>query len=85
MLKEGPIRRAQPPAPPPPFEIREAFWGYVVRGTDGPPLMLQVAQGTVLGFGAAFTAAALVLVMGDVGNETMAPALPWCCRPSRFS
>lgn len=31
------------PADTVPFEIRRAFWGYVIRGTNGPPLMFQVA------------------------------------------
>jgi hypothetical protein len=73
MSVKGFPSRAERPAPPPPFEIRQTFWGYVVRGTDGPPMLLQVAQGTVLGFGAAFTAAALVLVMGEgvEGDQAM--------------
>lgn len=56
-------------APPPPFEVRKTFWGYVIRGTDGPPLLLQVAQGTVLALGAACTAGALILVSGLDGGE----------------
>lgn len=44
------------------FRIDKTFWGYVIRGTGGPPVLLQVAQGAVLTCGAAFAAAALVLV-----------------------
>ena len=47
---------------PTPFEVKTTFWGYVIKGTGGPPLLLQVAQGVVLAFGCSFTAAALVLL-----------------------
>ena len=47
----------------PAFRIDKTFWGYVIRSAGGPPLMLQVAQGAVLACGAAFAAAALVLVV----------------------
>lgn len=48
---------------PAPFRIHKAFWGYAVRGTGGPPVLLQLAQGFVLAFGATFAAAALALVL----------------------
>lgn len=51
----------------PTFRIDKTFWGYVVRGAGGPPMMLQVAQGAVLTCGAAFAAAALVLVAPPAG------------------
>lgn len=54
-------------AEPTPFEVKKAFWGYVIRGTGGPPLLLQVAQGVVLAFGGTFTAAALVLLTTSDG------------------
>jgi hypothetical protein len=62
MAKDQVLRRTPAPAAQPHFEIRKTFWGYVVRGAGGPPMMLQVAQGVVLAFGAAFTAGALLLV-----------------------
>ena len=42
-----------------PFEVRQSFWGYVIRGTEGPPILLQITQGLVLTAGAAAAAAAL--------------------------
>ena len=48
--------------PAPVFRIDKTFWGYVVRSTGGPPMLLQVAQGAVLACGATLAAAALVLV-----------------------
>lgn len=44
-----------------PFEVRQSFWGYVVRGTEGPPILFQIAQGLVLALGAAFVAGALAV------------------------
>ena len=44
-----------------PFEVRQSFWGYVIRGTEGPPILLQIAQGLVLTAGAAAAAAALAV------------------------
>ncbi|HVG47946.1 MAG TPA: hypothetical protein VM899_07400 [Rubellimicrobium sp.] len=44
-----------------PFEVRQSFWGYVIQGTEGPPILLQVAQGLVLTGGAAAAAAALAV------------------------
>src|SRR5687767_3624686 len=47
MARDFNFDRAPRPEPTP-FEVRKMFWGYIIRGTDGPPLMLQVAQGVVL-------------------------------------
>ena len=47
------MRRTPETEAPPPFEIEESFWGYVIRSTEGPPVLLQVAQGLVLALGAA--------------------------------
>lgn len=54
----GPTGRRAPILP---FEVRQSFWGYVIRGTVGPPILLQVAQGLVLSAGAAAAAAALAV------------------------
>jgi hypothetical protein len=51
-----------------PFPVQKAFWGYVIRGSEGPPVLLQVAQGVVLALGCAFTAGALALVAGSEGE-----------------
>ena len=53
-----------------PFVVHQAFWGYVIRGTEGPPILLQVAQGLVLSAGAACAAASLaVAVLTPDGGE----------------
>lgn len=44
-----------------PFGVHQSFWGYVIRGTGGPPILLQVAQGLVLTLGAACAAASLAV------------------------
>ena len=44
-----------------PFEVHQSFWGYVIRGTEGPPILLQVAQGLVMTLGAACLAASLAV------------------------
>lgn len=62
------MRRTPETEAPPPFEIEESFWGYVIRSTEGPPVLLQVAQGLVLALGAALTAGALLLVVLPVGG-----------------
>ncbi|EYD77084.1 hypothetical protein Rumeso_01343 [Rubellimicrobium mesophilum DSM 19309] len=57
-----------------PFEVRQAFWGYVIRGTAGPPILVQVAQGLVLSLGAACAAAALAvaaLTPDDAGGLSL--------------
>ena len=59
-------------APAPAFRVHKAFWGYVVRGNGGPPMLLQVAQGIVLALGAAFAAGALALL--PVGGDGLDPA-----------
>ena len=55
-----------------PFEVRQAFWGYVIRGTEGPPILVQVAQGLVLALGAACAAASLaVAVLTPEGDDSL--------------
>jgi hypothetical protein len=55
---KGPSRRRDDILP---FEVQQAFWGYVIRGTEGPPILVQVAQGLVLSTGAACAAASLAV------------------------
>lgn len=38
----------------PAFEIRESFWGYIVRRHEGPAILVQVTKGLVLSLGLAF-------------------------------
>ena len=57
-----------------PFEVHQAFWGYVIRGTEGPPILVQVAQGLVLTAGAASAAASLAvasLTPEDAGSISL--------------
>jgi hypothetical protein len=46
-----------------PFEVHQSFWGYVIRGTEGPPILLQIAQGIVLSLGATAAAASLAVAV----------------------
>ena len=41
------------------FAIDETYWGYVVRGTDGVPMRVQIAQGMAWFTGICFAIAAL--------------------------
>ena len=59
-------------APAPAFRVHKAFWGTVVRGRGGPPVLLQVAQGIVLALGAACAAGALTLA--SAGGPALNPA-----------
>lgn len=64
----GPVRRRDIL----PFEVRQSFWGYVIRGTDGPPILLQITQGLVLSLGAAAAAASLAVAV--LAPEAGAPS-----------
>lgn len=46
-----------------PFEVRHSFWGYVIRATEGPPILFQIGQGLVLTAGAAAAAGALAVAL----------------------
>lgn len=45
------------------IQVQPMPGGYVLRGTEGSPLPVQLTQGIVLAVGAAFAAAALVLLL----------------------
>ncbi len=52
-----------------PFEVRQAFWGYAIRSTEGAPVLLQVAQGAVMAIGATFVASAVVLLLSPADGD----------------
>lgn len=58
-----------------PFEVRQAFWGYVIRGTEGPPILFQIAQGVVLAAAAAAAAASLAVASLAPEAEAGGPSL----------
>ena len=52
-----------------PFEVRQAFWGYAIRSTEGAPVLLRVAQGAVMALGATFVASAMVLLLSPADGD----------------
>ena len=52
-----------------PFEVRQAFWGYAIRSTEGAPVLLQVAQGAVMAMSATFVASAMVLLLSPADGD----------------
>jgi hypothetical protein len=51
-----------------PFEVRPSFWGYVIRSTEGAPILFQITQGLVLALGAGFGTSAVVLLIAPANQ-----------------
>lgn len=47
----------------PRFELDETYWGYIIRGNDGPGFSIAVLQGLAMFVGASFIAVALGLLL----------------------
>jgi hypothetical protein len=53
---------------PLPFEVCPSFWGYVIRSTEGAPVLFQITQGLVLALGTTFATSAVLLLAAPVGE-----------------
>lgn len=47
----------------PRFELDETYWGYIIRGNEGPGFSIAVLQGLAMFFGACFIAVAIGLLV----------------------
>lgn len=59
----------------PAFEVRQAFWGYIIRRSEGTPILVQITQGLVLTLAAAFLAAGLVMLRSPADQAIPAVGL----------